>query len=272
MEEKIKIDLGSIQKTLLLPLWGRAMETLRDEPLLIDNASLEIVKKLDYDFHIISKNLNVITRLAWIGRTLLTDITIRNFLMRNPNGTIVDLGCGMDTNFERLDNGTLRWYDLDLPDVIELRKFFFRETDRRKFIACSLMDDEWTRQVIIDENVIFIAAGVLYYFDEEQVKQFILNLAGKFPQSEILFDAASPLGVRTANKTVIKNIGLDERSFLRWSLEKTGDLLSWDNGVAEVTKLSFFKDIRNSLNFSSWLGTYVSDLLNIMYMVHVKFK
>ncbi len=37
----------------------------------------------------------------------------------------------MDTTFERIDNGRVYWYDLDLPDVIKLRKEFILENDRR---------------------------------------------------------------------------------------------------------------------------------------------
>jgi|GEM_PF-4876892 len=48
--KKVPVELGSVQKTLLLPLWGRAIEARKKEPLLIDRTAIEIINKLDYDF------------------------------------------------------------------------------------------------------------------------------------------------------------------------------------------------------------------------------
>ena len=42
MTEKIAVQLGNVQKTLLLPLWGRAMETGKSEPLLVDKTAVEV--------------------------------------------------------------------------------------------------------------------------------------------------------------------------------------------------------------------------------------
>lgn len=62
MEEASKLDLGSVQETLLLPLWGRAMETQKNRPLLIDTKAVEILKAIPYDFSVISQNISPISR------------------------------------------------------------------------------------------------------------------------------------------------------------------------------------------------------------------
>jgi len=36
----------------------------------------------------------------------------------------------------------VHWFDLDLPDMIELRREFFADTDRRTQIAASVVDPE----------------------------------------------------------------------------------------------------------------------------------
>ena len=112
MESKIKIDLDNVQETLLLPLWGRATESQKEKPKLVDSKAVEIVNKIDYDFSTIAKNISWVSQLSWVARSLHVDKVIHNFISLHPNGTIVNIGCGFDTTFERIDNGKITFYDL----------------------------------------------------------------------------------------------------------------------------------------------------------------
>ena len=69
--EKISINLGNVQKTLFLPLWGRAVESGKEHPELVDNAAVEIMKKVDYDFSTISTGKDDLSQIAWIRRSIL---------------------------------------------------------------------------------------------------------------------------------------------------------------------------------------------------------
>ncbi|HTY36217.1 MAG TPA: class I SAM-dependent methyltransferase [Bacteroidota bacterium] len=270
MTGKIAIDLKDVQKTLLLPLWGRAVETRQTTPRLVDETAARIIESIDYDFSTISSNINPLTRYAWIARSIHFDRTIRRFLERHPHGTVVNIGCGLDTTFERTDNGTLRWYDLDLPDVISLRRNFIEESERRTFIACSVLDESWTHHLAADRPVMFLAAGVLYYFEEPEVKKLFNRLAGLFPGCEIIFDSTSPLGVRVANQVVIKAGGMDEGSVLRWGLRRAKDLLSWDVRIKVLEEYPMFRFMRKGLTLKGKLTTLESDLLRIMSIIHLR--
>jgi O-methyltransferase involved in polyketide biosynthesis len=270
MPEKLLINLGDIQKTLLLPLWGRAVATQKTKPLIVDETAVEIINKIDYDFSKMAANLSEITKLAWIGRCVITDKICRKFLEKHPGATIVNMGCGLDTTFNRVDNGLLHWYDLDLPDVIELRKNFIPETERNKCVAYSVLDCSWINNITPDDSILLIANGVLYYFEENQVRDLLIKIACSYPGSEILFDVASPLGVKMSNKMVIKNSGLDEKSFLKWGIANYRDMQLWDSRIRILNKYSFFKDFKNELMFKDRIGCFISDLLRIMYMVHLK--
>jgi len=272
MAEKIKVGLEDVSKTLLLPLWGRAVETQKSNPLLVDKMAVEIIDNINYDFSTISKNIIDITQLAWIGRSLVTDKIIKKFLELHPNAAIVNIGCGLDTTFERVDNGKLYWYDLDLPEVIKLRRNFIKESERKKFIESSFLDYSWFEYLKDNMNVLFIACGVFYYFEEEQVKDFFIKIAGSFPGSELLFDVASPFGIKISNKKVIQSSGMDEKSFLKWGIKDPKQIYQWDKRIKLINKYSFFKDLRKKLSFDKCIGTYISDLLKVMYMVHIKLK
>ncbi len=88
MPEKIAVRLGDVQKTLLLPLWGRAIETQKKEPLLKDQTAAEIIDKIDYDFSTITANLSGISQLGWVIRSLLIDRIIKEFLEKHPQATV----------------------------------------------------------------------------------------------------------------------------------------------------------------------------------------
>ena len=263
-------ELGSVQKTLLLPLWGRAVETRKPNPLLVDSAAAEIIATIGYDFSTIARNISVITRLAWIARSLHIDRTLKEFLERHPDATIVNLGCGLDTTFERVDNGRLFWYDLDLPDVMALRKEFIPDGDRRHSIVCSMLDEEWLCQVRTSDSIFFVAAGVFYYFEESRLRPFFIKLADAFPGAEFLFDACSPRGMKAANQKVIKAGGMDESAFLRWGLRRARDMDLWDSRIAVVSEYPIFQNMKGRLSIGEKIGTMLSDALGIMSMVHVR--
>ncbi len=272
MTEKIRVDLHSVQETLLLPLWGRAVETRKQKPLLVDTMAAQIIDRIDYNFAVIATNINPITQLAWIARSLHVDRVAREFLRKHPRGTIVNIGCGLDTTFERVDNGSLLWYDLDLPDVIALRKKFVTDSERRRHIASSFLDDAWCAEVRVEDSVFFIAAGVFYYFEEEQMKRCLSRLAELFPGGEAFFDAASPLGVKASNKVVIQAGGMDRNSFLKWGIESAYDIQSWDKRIKVVEEFPMFKGIKRRVNLKAKIGTFISDTLRIMFMVHLAFQ
>lgn len=270
MSDKIDIELGSVQKTLLLPLWGRAVETRKKNPLLLDRTAAEIIDKINYDFSTIAKNMSFITQLAWIARSLHIDRTIRQLLQKYPKATIVNIGCGLDTTFQRINNGSLMWYDLDLPDVITLRRNLIQETERNKCIACSFLDDSWFNKVKLEETVLFLAAGVFYYFEEGQMRDFFIKLADVFPESEVVFDAASPLGVKVSNKKVIEAGGMDKSSILKWGIKTAKQIQTWDRRISVIDEYPMFYKMKRGLSFKEKYGTFLSDCLNIMFMVHLK--
>jgi O-methyltransferase involved in polyketide biosynthesis len=267
MPGKVAVDLGDVEKTLFLPLWGRAHETKKTHPLLVDKTALEIIEQVDFDFTTITRSISELSQMGWIMRSICVDGVIARLLKECPTATIVNIGCGLDTTFDRTDNGHLLWYDLDLPEVIELRRSFIRESDRRKIIAASFLEEGWLEEIAAGDRVLFVAAGVFYYFEEEEIKGFFKELADRFPGGEILFDVCSPYGVKVANQMVIKRAGLDEKSFLQWGLAHTEDILSWDKRFRILRMLTYFGDRRIGLKLR--LMGFVSDLLKAQYMIHL---
>lgn len=271
MSDKIHIELGDVQKTLLLPLWGRAVETRKSTPLLTDHAAAEIIKKIDYNFSEAAEKLSNVSQLGWIVRSLHIDRTITRLLETCPEATIVNIGCGLDTTLDRVDNGRLSWVDVDLPDVIALRRRLIPEHERRQYVAGSFLGHDWLSSLNIQEKVLFIAAGVLYYFEEPQIREFLSRLAGLFPGGETVFDATSPQGVKMANRMVIKASGMDERSFLKWGLNDAKTLELWDSRIKLVHEYPMFQSVTSRFGFKDKIMAWISDLFRMQYMVHIRF-
>ena len=123
MSETKSLTLSGVPETLLIPLYNRAMESQRPDAMVKDEKAVELVTKMPLDFSRVRQI--PMTELLKVMRIMFTrefDRYARDFLDRHPGAVVVHLGCGLDSRFERVDNGYVEWYDLDLPEVIDLRR------------------------------------------------------------------------------------------------------------------------------------------------------
>ncbi|TAJ05756.1 class I SAM-dependent methyltransferase [Marinilabiliaceae bacterium JC017] len=268
MAQKITIEKGNVQETLLLPLWGRAYETKQAKPRLIDKKAVEIIEQLDYDFSTVNET-QALSQHGWVARSLHTDRLAKAFIEKYPNATIVNLGCGMDTTFSRIDNGKIMFYELDFPDVIELRKHFYEDSDRHKSIASSLHDTKWFEEIKVVDGLLFLAGGVLYYSSEEEIKRFFIKTADFFKNCDFYFDALSPLGMKIAKKMVLKKGGMS-MSGDGWAIKSVKSLEKWDNRIKIVSKIPMHKGIKKGLSFKTKMTLSMPDILGIGSMVHMR--
>jgi O-methyltransferase involved in polyketide biosynthesis len=264
------IHLGSVQETMLLPLWGRAAETQKSKPLLVDNKAVSIINSIPYDFTIISNNIRKLTRASWIARSIFFDKKISDFIKVNPSATIVNVGCGLDTTFDRIDNGKINWVDLDLPGAIELRKKYFQESDRRRFIAKSVFDTSWYSDIKNKDKVMLLIAGVLYYFDEPDVKKLFSDIHNSLSAAEIIFDHVSKLGIKLSNDQVIKRGGMKESSYLKWGIDDIYEIQKWESYIKVISNMPMFKEHKKNYPITKRIGMNISDSLKIMSLAHVQ--
>ena len=187
MADRRQAELGAVQQTLFIPLAARARETGRRRPVLRDPKAVEMVRSIDFDEAAYGRRWG--PGFVTLLRTLVFDWWVRQFLVQNPAGTVVELGTGLNTRFERTDNGTAHWVDLDLPDTIELRRRFFEDTDRRQMVAASLTGEDW--MAAVEQRpapYFFVSDGVLAYLDEADVTGTLSRIAGRFPGAMVAFD------------------------------------------------------------------------------------
>lgn len=196
MSETTNQELSGVAETLLMTLYIRAMESQRPDALIKDEKAVALVTQMSYDFDRVRQiKMDEDDKVTVILRNLEFDRYARDFLARHPDGVVVHIGCGLDSRFERVDNGQVEWYDLDLPEVTALRRKYLGEEDGRyHLLGCSAFDSAWLDVVSAHRQrpFLFLAEGVLMYFEEAQVKSLVLMLRDQFPGAELVIDAFSP--------------------------------------------------------------------------------
>jgi O-methyltransferase involved in polyketide biosynthesis len=184
--DKHQVQLGTVQETLFIPLAARARESSRKRPALRDPKAAELVRSIAYDTAKYGRGAG---GALTVLRTAIFDSWVRAFLARHPAGTVVEIGTGLNTRFERVDNGQVHWIDLDLPDTIELRGKFFTDTDRRRMVAGSVLDEQWLDIAAqLPGPYFFVAEGVLVYLPEDQVTTALASLAARFAGAMVALD------------------------------------------------------------------------------------
>ncbi|WP_171116725.1 MULTISPECIES: class I SAM-dependent methyltransferase [unclassified Streptomyces] len=221
------VRLGTIQETLLIPLYGRAVETRKQEAVLRDPVAEQLVAAIDYDF---ARFDGLPSLLGTVLRTSLFDRWVAHFLAEHPTGTVVEIGTGLNTRYERADNGRARWFDLDLPDVIELRRTFFTDTPRRTMIAASVTDVAWADTVTARSGgpYLFAAEAVLPYLEETDARDVIGLLADRFPGSLLALDTSGPGHFDTQDEhDALSKV----EARMQWNCADPAQLAEWRPGV-----------------------------------------
>jgi O-methyltransferase involved in polyketide biosynthesis len=183
---RLPVNLSSVTSTLLAPLHARAVDAGRLLPLLGDVHARGLVARLDHDF---SPLPDPARQLAAVVRTMVFDEVARAFLTDHPEGTVVELGAGLNTRFERLDNGRQRWFDLDLPEVTSLRRQLLSASPRRHHAAASILEPGWMELVArAPRPHCFLMEATIGYLPCAEVRGVLAQLAHRFPSATLAFD------------------------------------------------------------------------------------
>jgi O-methyltransferase involved in polyketide biosynthesis len=180
---------------------------------------------------------------------------------------VVHIGCGFDSRFERVDNGQAEWYDLDLPDVIKLRrKFIGDEGGRYHLLGCSAFDSAWLDTVSVHRQrpFLFLAEGVFMYFEVAQVKWLVLMLRDRFPGAELVFDAFSPFLVRANNlRLSITKFG----ARYHWGLRRGQELERWSDGIRLLDEWGYLDRPEPRLDHIRWVR-HIPLLARVLRIYH----
>jgi O-methyltransferase involved in polyketide biosynthesis len=280
IEDDLAKELSGASRTLWLPLLARVKENRQPNPLLVDRRAAQIVEALrdcrqfQEDFQDMDRVADRFLQLSQLIRAKCIDDEVRLFLSRFPRATIINIGASLDTTFDRVDNGRLTWYDLDLPEVISFRRQFIPETQRSRYIASSVLDFSWCDKIGNSKNgLMFIACGVLFFLEEGEVKGLFQELADRFPESEIVFDGMARVFVAIANWTVLRRTAIGEQAVMRWATPSARDIARWDSRIMVIDEYPMFSRIRldPSWGIQSTIRMKVVNWTQGINVFHLKF-
>ena len=220
--------MDKIPETMLITLWAKATENQQRNPLLRDEKAAEIISKIDYDFSKFKKAS--FSQAGVCVRASLIDEEARTFIAAHPDAIVIQLGAGLDARYERLGCPPVtHWYDLDLPEAIELRRQFFEETDIRTFLPMSLFSPAWIDLVqAYHKPLLIIVEGVLMYFTQKEVKDFMVKLCNELTEATFVFDMLAYALVGHAKKhDSLGAMDKDRRPEFQWSEKESAVMESW---------------------------------------------
>jgi methyltransferase (TIGR00027 family) len=284
-QEIFDVGISDVSTTLLLTLYSHALESRSEDPILNDPKAEEIVANLNKELE--KSNNRLYQRLVKgkLNKSVIVHISIRakkydeyvqNFLKKWPTGVIVNIGCGLDTRFWRIDNGKTNFYDLDLPEVIEIKKKLCKEDQRYHMLPFSVLDYKWMNEVLEHNSgpFIFVAEGIFMYLSYEDVKELVLQLQKEFPGSELVCEVFNDFWLHNPWKRLLdfkmqKEFKLGSGATFKSGLKTGKEMENWGHGIEFIDEWSYFDSNEKKLGWLKLLGK-IDSVRKTQWTVHYK--
>lgn len=182
------LALGGVPETLLWTLHNRAQEAMRPDALLRDPDAVRLYQSIDYDY---ARSFGKPDGSHAL-RSRMFDEALKPWLALHPGGTVVELACGLETQFQRCDDGRVQWLCVDVPETIAVRERLLPACERCRLLAQSAFDLSWIEAVDASRGVFVTAQGLLMYFEEADVRELLGAIDKRLPGAELMFDTIPP--------------------------------------------------------------------------------
>ncbi|RPJ40170.1 MAG: class I SAM-dependent methyltransferase [Chloroflexi bacterium] len=284
------LRLADVSETGLLTLYGRAQETLTPDPILKDEKAVEITRAINP--LLVESDSKVLQDLARgrVNPNLRVHIALRakqydqyalDFLARHPDGIIVNLGCGMDSRFVRISDARksereMVFFDLDLPEVIAVKKQFFQESERYHLLGESVFDYRWMDPVLAygPRPVLFLAEGLFMYLDADRVKDLTLTLRARFPGSELVCEVVHRRWIGGLASKMVRfkmqgRLGIGAEAVYHFGVASSREMESWNPGIRFLDEWCYFDTRHPKLGWMRWFARGES-MRHVQWTVHYR--
>jgi len=286
-ENNLKALFSDIEETGLLTLYGKAIESQSKDPILDDPYAVAMTKKLDPILagadskllqRLVKKKIDprMVVHVALRARKY--DAYTRAFLKKHPSGAVINIGCGLDARFFRIDNGSVHFFDLDLPQVIRFKKELLDENARYQMISASMFDDTWMQKVkqCGTEHWLVMAEGVFMYFEEHQIKQLVLDLQTHFPGCDLVCEVVKKewthgLLQKMGAMKMKNRLDIGESAGFHFGLDHPAEMESWHQGIQLIDHWSYFDSNHKKLGIMR-LFRHSQYFREMQYTVHYRLE
>jgi len=264
------VELSGVSSTMLLMLYGRALESRSSDPILRDPVGERFVDQINDSMR--ESDRKIFRQLSHfqIKRALQVHAAIRakqydtytrDFMHEHPGCAVVNLGCGLDTRYWRVDDGHVRFFDLDLPEVIQLKRTLAQEEERYKMLACSVLDHRWLDEVVVpDRPVLLLAEGLFMYLPYADVQELVMVIGERIALGQLVAEFVKESYTRGFNKRLVAfkfkhEIGFDEGMTYRCGLKTSKEIERWSPNIHHIDDWSYFDAGEKKLGLYRWVGT-----------------
>ncbi len=261
-------DFSTVEDTLFVPMLGRIYASENFPHILQDKKAVELKEKLPKKI----KGQDTQTQYTLIAgavRSANMDRHIRDFLKRNSDGIIVELGCGLETAFYRNDNGKALWYEVDLPDVIAYRRHLLGTQERESVIATDAFSEDWIRRIRSEHPyapILVTASGFFYFFEQEKVFRLFRKLK-KYGPIQIVFDTVNTKGLHRMGK-YMKQVGHPDAA-VHFCVDSASDLAD-TVGARLLTEEPYYAHTeKRGLRFITSMTMRISDRFQMVKMIQI---
>jgi O-methyltransferase involved in polyketide biosynthesis len=248
------MHLSDVSKTAIATLRSHVIESRGPRPIMHDPMAAYCLERL---VSLASEEEKAVLFDRKLSSALTCHIAIRarkydkltdDFISRHPGCTVINLGCGFDTRYWRIDNTNCTYIELDLPEVIKLKKEILGERLCYELMGCSVLDPSWIDQVTSGGNKDFLllAEGLLMYLPRDEVISLFSAMSGKFSQSQIVAEVVAEKYTRGLYRwlTILKirqELGYDAGSY-HFGIKNARELESYADGIKVIGEWSYFED------------------------------
>lgn len=275
MAQKDKINLKDVPETMLWTLHNRAVEATRSDGIIKDEKAIEIYKSIDYDYE---RSFGKADPYHAI-RSLVFDKEIRAFLKKHPDGTVINLGEGLETQRFRIVEKKALWLSVDLPEAMEVRGRFIQADERHLHIPLSATDKAWLNSVPRDKPVFVTAQGLFMYFTQDDVKSLLQSIMSTCDYGYIMFDTIPKwLSKKSTSKTGWAKTKHYTVPKLPWGINRNefeSTFKNWLDVGVKVTDIGYSVPPRGIAKWSflfaasiPWLKNIFPSIVKINYGKH----
>lgn len=200
------LRLNSVNKTLYIPLYGKALVSQKGI-ILRDKKAEEIWESAQFKLKGKSKS-------KWLAyymgmRAAVFDQWVREKITEFPSAIVLHLGCGLDSRAIRIESSATKWFDVDFESVIQERKRYYTETESYRMLAADIKDRAFVSSLPEGENVIIVMEGVSMYLTNEEIRQLFADLTARFLRVFVLMDCYTPFAAKMSKiKNPINDVGV----------------------------------------------------------------
>lgn len=180
----------SLSSEALYPIKARGEWVKKFPDLVRDNETIKWLCNTKFDFQRDNLNSNEFANILMASRLYAFDKKIKDFIIKFPYATIVEVGVGMSTTFNRVDNNRINWCSVDSPGNIAIRRKYLQKRDREIYIDKNIFDYTWLDIIKCNSSkgILFVCCESLITHSPNDIQALFNQIRNRFSGSELIFD------------------------------------------------------------------------------------